>query len=153
MTLRGIREPVSLEQALCRSLAEMRMATAEADRSDYLGSWTAELLDKHPLIYVAVLRERQTLAWVLEPEGDEGVLSAGVSDLTADAQLVIKGKALADVAGDVSWLVKEATGTHLTSYCPVPQGAVRRCGMRHRPSCGTRDRMLPQSKGVGPPVG
>ena len=40
--LDGVRPaPVSIEQAISRAVAEMRAAAAKADRTDYLGNWTA----------------------------------------------------------------------------------------------------------------
>ena len=91
------------------------MAAAEADRADrgdYLSSWVAGALDERPVIFVAVVMEEQTLTWLMSPDDDDA-LHAGVSRLSADAQVTMRGKTLFDVSQSVSWLVKEATGMHL----------------------------------------
>ena len=43
---------------------------------------------------------------------DDGVLHAAVGGFSADAELVFKNKALAAIANNVSWSVKEVTGLH-----------------------------------------
>jgi hypothetical protein len=112
----------TLEQAISASLEAMRAAAAEADRTDYLGNVTAALLDQRPVLFVAVMMKGQTLSWALTPEADTA-LHAVVSHLTTpdgtthdlrDTELVLGGKALADVAAGVSWLVREITGEHLS---------------------------------------
>ena len=70
-------------------------------------------MDRRPVIFVAVAMPGQTLSWLMEPDS-EGVLAAGVNRLSADAELEFKTKLLDTIAGDVSWLVKEATGSFLT---------------------------------------
>ena len=111
-----------LEQAISASLEAMRAAAAEADRTDSLGNVTAALLDQRPVLFVAVMMKGQTLSWALTPEADT-TLHAVVSHLTPpdgtthdlrDTELVMGGKALADVAAGASWLVREITGEHLS---------------------------------------
>ncbi len=116
-------EPTTpLEQAVSASVEAMRAAAAEADRTDSLGNVTAALLDQRPVLFVAVMLQGQTLSWALTPEADTA-LHAVVSHLTApdgtthdlrDTELVMGGKALADVAAGASWLVREITGEHLS---------------------------------------
>jgi hypothetical protein len=105
------RTPVSLEQAISHAIGEMRTAAATANRDDYWGNWTADVLDRRPRIFVAAVMEGQTLAWLMTPD-DDGVLHATVGRHSADAELVFKTRALGAIADDVSWSVKEATGLH-----------------------------------------
>jgi hypothetical protein len=121
--MRQPTEPTTpLEQAISASLEAMRAAAAEADRTDSLGNVMAALLDQRPVLFVAVMMKGQTLSWALTPEADTA-LHAVVSHLTApdgtthdlrDTELVMGGKALADVAAGASWLVREITGEHLS---------------------------------------
>jgi hypothetical protein len=102
----------TLEQAISASFEAMRTAAAKADRTDYLGNWTAEVMERRPLTFVAVVMEGQTLSWLmpLDDDNDDNALHAGVFGLAADAEVVMRGKALADAVDAISWLVKEATG-------------------------------------------
>ncbi len=113
---------VSVEHTLGASLATMRKQAAEAGTDDYFENWSKEVLDRRPLIVVAALMEGQTMAWVMEPDGD-GVLRSGISHLTAadgtprylgHAQRACKTTLLDAIAGDVGWLVKKDAGEFLS---------------------------------------
>jgi hypothetical protein len=107
------RTPDSLEQGISRSLAEMRAIAAEAWTDDFFDNWSRAVMDRRPVIFVAVAMPGQTLSWLMEPDA-EGVLSAGVNHLSAGAELGFKTKLVDTIAGDVGWLVKEATGSFPT---------------------------------------
>ena len=72
------RTPDSLEQGLSRSLAEMRAIAAEAGTDDFFDNCSREVMDRRPVIFVAVAMPGQTLSWLMEPDA-EGVLSAAVN--------------------------------------------------------------------------
>ena len=117
-------ETASVERALAAALASMRTAAEEAaakGRDDFSDVWTAEVMDRQPLVFVAAVLPGlpgQTMTWLMEPEGD-GVLSAEVTQFgSADsmprevgyAHLELKTKLLDTIARDVGWLVKERSG-------------------------------------------
>jgi hypothetical protein len=104
-----------------RAHASRAAVCRAAGTDDYFENWSREILDRRPIALVAALLPWQNLVWVMEfdPESD-GVLHAEVSPHTfsdgttwdrkrAEVE-TIKGKLLNDIAGDIGWLVKEATG-------------------------------------------
>jgi hypothetical protein len=115
--------PMSVEQTLARCLGKMRALAATCGTDDYYENWAREVLDRRPLVLVAALTRWQNLVWVLEAEPDPksyGVLYAELAPHTFTSGLILdpgeaeirtlNGKALATIAADVGWLVKEETG-------------------------------------------
>ena len=112
----------------------MRRAAAEAaaeGRDDFYTAWTADVMDRQPTIFVAVALPGETMAWLLDPSANEGVLEAHVSHLfdlpDANGQPRHDGppnvaeremwtRLYNSVAEDVSWLVRERTGQHLREH-------------------------------------
>ncbi len=117
--------PVSIEGAISQSLAEMRQLAADAGTDDYYENWSREVLDRRPLILVAVATHDGTWMWVREP-GHDGVVHAEVhhhvpKDKDGDpvldpghAKVEFENRMLDAITREVSWLVKDRyTGEHL----------------------------------------
>ena len=119
------KTPPSFEQSLASAVVTMRQAAADAAADlaasgddDYWTRWTAEVLDRRPLIFVAAVDRHLTMAWLMEAPStaptSEGVLEASARHgRGSDADCPMQTKAHADIAQGVNWLMKVATGEFL----------------------------------------
>jgi hypothetical protein len=123
-----------LEQAIATALESMRRAAAKAaakGRDDFYETWTADVMDRQPIIFVAAALPGGVMAWVIDPSDAEGVLEAHVSyrfdlpdadgaqrhDLPPSlAKHEMWTRLYASVVEDVSWLVRERSGQHIRDY-------------------------------------
>ena len=125
-------ETASVERALAAALASMRTASEAAakGRDDFSDVWTAEVMDRQPLVFVAAVLPGETMAWLLDP-GNEAVLEAeiahrfdfaGVGTSRDDipyrrvASQELWTRLFDSVADGVSWLVRERRGRSLSDY-------------------------------------
>jgi hypothetical protein len=126
-------ETAPLEHGIAAALESMRWAAAEAaarGRDDFYDAWQADAMDRQPMIFVAVALPGQTTAWLLDPSPNEGVLEVDISHHfeLPDAEGQLRGERppvatreiwtrLFDaVAEDISWLVRERSGSSLRDY-------------------------------------
>ena len=117
--------PVSIERAISQALAEMRHLAADAGTDDDYETWSREVLERRPLILVAVAMHDGAWMWMREP-GHDGVLHAEIRHRVpkdedgeplldpGHAELEFENRALEAITREVSWLVKDRyTGQHL----------------------------------------
>jgi hypothetical protein len=74
-------ETAPLEDGIVAALESMRRAAGQAQakgRDDFYDAWQADVMDQQPTIFVAVQLQGQTMAWLLDPSQNEGVLEAFV---------------------------------------------------------------------------
>ena len=113
---------VPIEHSLAECLRQMRILAAEAGTDDHYETWNREVLDRRPLIMLAVATDDGTWMWVREP-GEDGVVHAKVRHFRqADgetvhdvgyAELAFEDRTLHDISQSVSWLMKDHTGEPL----------------------------------------
>ncbi len=109
---------VSVEHALAAALGKLRERAVNAGTDDYYEAWSREVLDRRPLMVLAVVIEGQTRMWVREP-GVDGVLYADVSHLRGTdgetvrdlghVELAIEDRTLHAITQEVAWLMKDRT--------------------------------------------
>ena len=107
---------VSVEHALAAALGTMRERTAPAGTDDYYESWSREVLERRPLMVLAVVMDGETHMWVREP-GEDGVLRADIRHvLSTDGQTVrdlgraeveLEDRMLHAITAEVSWLMQD----------------------------------------------
>jgi len=120
----------SLEHGLTACLGRMRLLAANAGSDDWYENWSREVLERRPLILVAVATTGRTDLWLMERGGSrdnagDGVLYAAVSHLLRGddqpaidlgrAQRDTKEYVLSRIADHVDWLLREKTGEFLAS--------------------------------------
>jgi hypothetical protein len=122
-----------LEQGIAAALESMRRAAEEAaakGRDDFYDVWTAEALDRQPMIFVAAALPGATMAWLIDPSANEGVLEVDIthrfdltgeygeprSDLPPAVRREMWTRLYDAVAEDVSWLVRERYGTGIREH-------------------------------------
>jgi hypothetical protein len=127
-------ETASLEDAIGAALESMWRAAEAAEakgRDDFYDACTADVMTRQPTIFVAVALPGETMAWLIDPSENEGVLEAHVSpcfDLPdasgwprhdGPPQVATREawtRLYHELAEDVSWLVRERSGQHLGEH-------------------------------------
>jgi hypothetical protein len=130
-----------IEEAIGHALAALREEQSRAASSpragdDYWTTWTRDVLERRPLVVIAVLRLGETDLWLMEP-GEEDLLrvsahharrelvlpeGATVPPDVATAELEIGTKTHADALTAISWLLKEQSGQFLEAISRGPVG-------------------------------
>ena len=100
------------------ALGKLREQTAVAGTDDHYENWSREVLERRPLMVLAVITDGETRMWVREP-GEDGVVHAKVRHFRqADgetvhdvgyAELAFEDRTLHDISQSVSWLMKDHT--------------------------------------------
>jgi hypothetical protein len=127
-------ETAPIEQGIAAALESMRRtAAAEAaakGRDDFYDAWQADAMDRQPIIFLAAHLPGQTTAWLIDPSDAEGVLEVDISHHfeLPDAEGHLRGdcppvathvtwtRLYDSLAENVSWLVRERSGTTIRDY-------------------------------------
>lgn len=126
-------ESAPIETAITAALESMRKAAARAGakgRDDFYDVWQAEAMDRQPMIFVAAALPGEMMAWLIDPSASEGVLETHIShhfdlpdadgtlrsDIPRVAKREVWTRLFDSVAEDVSWLVRERSGQHISEY-------------------------------------
>ena len=109
---------VSIEHTLIAALGKLREHAAAAGTDDHYENWSRDLLERRPLIMLAVATDTGTWMWVREP-GEDGVLHARVRHIRSTdgetvhdlgrAERTFEDRTLHDITQAVSWLMKDHT--------------------------------------------
>jgi hypothetical protein len=101
----------------------MRQLAADSGTDDYWEKSTKEVMDRRPLVFVAVVLDGQTFSWLMEPEDEptrDSVLHTATYNLrgaTCDPGDVGEGRKtmpIETILHGVNWLVRDLTGEFLT---------------------------------------